>query len=206
MAFGDFTYPEVFAALGLREDSILDMFAGVPDVAASATLRAVYAQNIPQATMNFSEAARTTLLVAPIISELWARYGGRIGAYYGLEFNADPGAGLNGYCDFLISRAPQQPRIVAPVAVIVEAKRDNLQNGYGQCIAGMVGAQRFNRREGNGIETVYGASTTGISWRFLRLSGSVVTFDLMEYTYSQTDRLLGILTSIVGPAPGAVAA
>jgi hypothetical protein len=206
MAFSDFTYPEVFAALGLREDNILDMFAGVPDVAASATLRAVFAQNVPQATMNYSEAARATLLVAPIISELWARYGARIGAYYGVEFNADPEAGLTGYCDFLITRAPQLPRIVAPVAVIVEAKRDNLENGYGQCIAGMVGAQRFNRRAGNGIETVYGASTTGISWRFLRLSGSVVTFDTMEYSFSQVDRLLGILTSIVGPAPGAVAA
>ena len=206
MAFSDFAYPDVFAALGLREDNTLDMFAGVPDVAASATLRAVLAQNVPQATMNNSEAARATLLVAPIVSEIWARYGGRIGAYYGVEFNADPDAGLNGYCDFLITRAPQQARIVAPVAVIVEAKRDNLENGYGQCIAGMVGAQRFNRREGNGIETVYGAATTGSNWRFLRLGGSVVIFDLMEYSFSQVDRLLGILTSIVGPAPGAVAA
>ena len=206
MAFSDFTYPEVFAALALREDNILDMFAGVPDVAASATLRAVLAQNLPQAAMNNSEVARFALMVTPIISDFWARYGARIGAYYGVEFKADPEAGLTGYCDFLITRAPQLPRIVAPVAVIVEAKRDNIENGYGQCIAGMVGAQRFNRREGHGIETIHGASTTGISWRFLRLNGSVVTFDTMEYSFSQVDRLLGILTSIVGPAPGAVAA
>lgn len=206
MAFADFRYPEVYAQLGLKPDNVLDMFAGVPDVAASAAMRTVFAQNVHLATMNYSEAARATLLVAPIISEFWARYGGRIGAYYGLEFNADPDSGLAGFCDFVISLAPQLPYIVAPVAVIVEAKRDNIENGYGQCIAGMVGAQRFNRREGNGIETVYGASTTGVSWRFLRLSGSVVALDLMEYSFSQVDRLLGILTSIVGPAPGAVAA
>ena len=206
MAFTDFTYPEVYAQLGLRADNALDMFADVPEVPASATLRAVLAQNVPQATTASTEAARASLLVAPIISELWARYGGRIGTYYGVEFNADAGAGLNGYCDFLISRAPQQPYVVAPVAVVVEAKRENFESGYGQCIAGMVGAQRFNRREGNGIETVYGAVTTGSLWRFLRLSGSVLTLDLMEYTFSQVDRLLGILTYIVGPAPGAVAA
>ncbi len=206
MAFSDFGYPEVYARLGLRPDNALDMFAGIPAIPASATLRAVLAQNVPQATTASTEAARASLMVAPIISELWARYGGRIGTYYGVEFNADADAGLNGYCDFLISRAPQQPYIVSPVAVIVEAKRDNLENGYGQCIAGMAGALRFNRREGNGIETVYGAATTGSNWRFLRLSGTVVTLDLMEYTISQVDRLLGILTSIVGPAPGAIAA
>ncbi len=79
MAFSDFSYPEVFAALGLREDNTLDMFAGVPDVPASATLRTVLAQNIPQATTNSTEAARAALMVTPIISELWAHYGGRIG-------------------------------------------------------------------------------------------------------------------------------
>ena len=206
MAFTDFTYPEVFAQLGLRDDNALDMFAGVPDVAASATLRVVLAQNIPLATTNGTEAARSSYIVAPVIGELWSRHGGRIGAYCGVEFNADRDAGLNGYCDFLICRAPHQPRIVAPVAVVVEAKRDDIESGYGQCIAGMVGAQRFNRRQGNDIDAVYGASTTGVSWRFLRLSGSVVTLDLTEYTISQIDRLLGILTFIVGPAPGAAAA
>ncbi len=206
MAFGDFAYPGVLAQLGLRTDNLLDMFAGVPDIPASPMLCGMLAQNVPQAAMNNSEVARFSLIVTPIISELWARYGGRIGAHYGLEFNADPDAGLNGYCDLLITRAPQQPLIVAPVVVIVEAKRDNVENGYGQCIAGMVGAQRFNRREGNGIESVYGVVTTGNLWRFLRLSGAVLTFDLMEYAFTQVDRLLGILTHIVGPAPGAVAA
>ncbi len=76
MAFGDFTYPEVVRVLGLREDNVLDMFAGVPDVAASATLRTVLAQNIPLATTNGTEAARSTFLVAPIIGEFWSRHGG----------------------------------------------------------------------------------------------------------------------------------
>jgi hypothetical protein len=206
MAFGDFTYPEVLHDLGLKEDNALNMFQGVPDVPASSTLREVLKQNLPQATVGSTETGRASLLVTPVISELWGRYGGRIGTYYGIEFNADPDAGLNGYCDFLISRAPQQPRVVAPVVVVVEAKRDNLENGYGQCIAGMLGSLRFNRREGNAIETTYGASTTGSTWRFLRLRDTTVTFDLAEYTISQVDRLLGILTHIVGPVPGAAAA
>ena len=206
MAFSDFSYPEVFHDLGLKEASVLDMFAGVPEVAASTLLRGFLATSVPQATTNNTETARASLIVAPILNELWAHYAGRIGTYYGVEFNADPEARLNGYCDFLISKAPQQHRIVAPVVVVVEAKRDNLENGYGQCIAGMVGSLRFNRREGNAIETIYGAATTGSNWRFLRLQGTTVTFDLTEYTISQVDRLLGILTYIVGPVPGAAAA
>src|SRR5438105_3134753 len=133
MAFSDFVYPEVFNALGLKEDSVLNMFAGVPALPSSTMLREYLALSVPQATTINTEAARASLMVSPILNELWGHYGGRIGTYYGIEFNADPDARLNGYCDFLISRAPQQHRIVAPVVVVVEAKRDNLENGFGQC-------------------------------------------------------------------------
>jgi hypothetical protein len=206
MAFSDFKYPDVLDTLGLTEETVRNMFASVAEVPASATLRAFLANSVPQATMATSEMARSSLMVAPIISEVWGRYDGKIGTYYGFEFNADAEAGLNGYCDFLISRTPQKPRVVAPVVVVVEAKRDNLENGYGQCIASMVGALRFNHRERNGIDTIYGASTTGTNWRFLRLQGTIVTLDVAEYTISEVNRLLGILMYIVGPVPGAAAA
>jgi hypothetical protein len=40
----------------------------------------------------------------------------------------------------------------------------------------------------------------------LRLLGSVVTYDLVEYELAQADRILGILTHIVGPPPAQAAA
>ena len=50
--------------------------------------------------------------------------------------------GLNGYCDFLVSRAVQQTVITAPAIVVVEAKKGDLSLGLGQCAAEMVAAQQ----------------------------------------------------------------
>ena len=205
MAFSDFAYPDVLQTFGLSQQSV-HLFAGVAEVPASSGLRAALAVNTTLATLGSTEAARSTWLVGPVLSELWGLYHGRVGVYCGFEFNADPDHGLNGYCDFIISQAGQLPQIAAPVAVVVEAKRDNLENGFGQCIAGMVGSLRFNQRAKNAIETIYGVVTTGVQWRFLQLKGSAVMFDLPEYALFEVDRLLGILTHILGPVPGAAAA
>ncbi|HJZ60476.1 MAG TPA: hypothetical protein VKE74_36370 [Gemmataceae bacterium] len=48
--------------------------------------------------------------------------------------------------------------------------------------------------------------TTGTAWKFLQLGGTAVTIDLTEYTLSQVDRLLGILTHRIGPVPQPAAA
>ncbi|MEG3979123.1 hypothetical protein QT970_31610, partial [Microcoleus sp. herbarium8] len=38
----------------------------------------------------------------------------------------DAARGLSGYCDFLISRSPEQLVIESPVIALVEAKNDNI--------------------------------------------------------------------------------
>jgi hypothetical protein len=149
-----------------------------------------------------SEKARSEWMVAPLLGDLWAAADNTVGLYSGVNFPADPDAKLTGPIDFLLTRGPQLPSITAPVAVIVEAKRDDLYTGYGQCIAGMVGTQRFNRRAGLPDGPVYGASTTGSLWQFLKLDGPRVTFDLTEYPFVQADKILGILTHFVRPVPG----
>jgi hypothetical protein len=206
MAFRDFTYPEVLRTLHLRQDNSPNLFAGAPDGKASPGLRAALEANVPLATTIHTEMARAMWMVGPVLSEFWWGYRGKISLHAGVQFDADPDAGLSGYCDFLIGKAPMLPQIVAPVIVVVEAKRDDIETGLGQCIAGMVGALRFNRREGNAIDTIYGISTTGSAWKFLKLNGAIVTYDLEEYAIAQVDRLLGILTYIIGPVPGVAAA
>lgn len=142
-----------------------------------------------------------------MLSELWSRAGGRINLFSGTEFPADPDAGLTGFIDFLIGLGPQLSRVSTPFVVVFEAKRDNIAEGYGQCIAAAVGAQRFNQRTGRPVETIYGCVTTGINWKFLRLEGNRVTFDMPEYTIQQPNRLLGLLAHMIGlpPAPAVAA-
>jgi hypothetical protein len=206
MAFSDFIYPEVIRDLGLTETSAPDVFADVPPVPPSAPTAALLPMAIRLGTTAHTEAARSTWMVGNVLLDLWGRYAGQLNLSAGVTFNADPDAKLTGLCDFLIGRGPQLPHVVAPVCVIFEAKKDSVPDGFGQCVAGMVGVQRFNRREGRETDPVYGCSTTGALWRFLTLSGTNLTVDQSEYAINQIDRILGILAHIAGPVPARSAA
>ena len=206
MAFADFKYPGVVQEFGLTWHTTLDMFAGVPAAPMSVALRQALEVGLQLAVTVNTEKARSEWMVAPLLSDFWSRYRGQISLFSGSDFQADPGAKLTGYCDFLIARAPHQPQIVAPVVVICEAKKDSPDDGLGQCIAGMVGAQRFNRRADTPSDAIYGCLTTGSDWRFLRLTGTVLEFDTTVYGVLRADRILGILMHIVGPPPAQVAA
>jgi hypothetical protein len=206
MAFSDFQYPDVVGVFGLAEHTVPDLFAGVSPVAPGPVLAATLPLNIRLATSAHSEASRSIWMVGPVLSDLWNRYAGEVCLIAGADFPADPAAKLTGYCDFVIGRGPQRAVIGAPLLLIFEAKRDSIPDGLGQCIAGMVGAQRFNRRNNNPIDPVYGCITTGTNWKFLRLSGTNLTQDLTEYTLSQVDRILGIMIHMIGPVPQHAAA
>jgi hypothetical protein len=75
----------------------------------------------------------------------------------------------------------QNLNIEAPVVVLVEAKKADLNTGMGQCMAEMVAAQRFNQSSERSVDTVYGCVSSGILWRFLKLSDQQVTIDLKDY-------------------------
>lgn len=206
MAFSDFTYPDLLPAFGLVEQGIPNLFAQLPPIVPSQLLRDAIAANIPLATTAHSEMARSTWLVGPVLSDLWNRFNGNLNLTAGVDFDADPGVGLNGRCDYLIGRGPQRSVISPPVLLIFEAKWDSIPDGLGQCIAAMVGAQRYNLRHNAPADVLYGCVTTGMLWKFLRLVGHTLTVDLTEYTIQQVDRITGILMHMIGPIPHPVAA
>lgn len=119
--------------------------------------------------------------------------GGQVGVFSGKEFNVDAAADLNGFCDFLVSRSSEQLYIKAPVIILVEAKKEDLKPAFGQCLAEMVAAQRFNLSKGQVIETIYGVVTSGTVWRFLELTGQIVSIDLTDYPLLPVDNVLGVL-------------
>jgi hypothetical protein len=206
MAFSDFKYPDVITHFGLTYEAADDLFAEVPSVPLADATRQTLATTSRLATTINTEKARSEWLIAPLLGDLWGRYHGRVGLYSGVDFQADPAAQLTGYCDFMFCRGPQQVTMTPPTVVVFEAKRDNINDGLGQCVAGLVGAQRFNRRHRVDEPHLYGCVTTGSLWRFLRLSGTTLTLDLTEYSLTQADRILGILAFAVGTPVPAVAA
>lgn len=198
MRFRDFTLPKVQQDFALKIDATQRLFAQVAPVALSETMRR-YLDDFQTLGMSMpTEKGRSELLIAPLLAEVWRRSEHRVSLYSGVEINVDESAGLNGVCDFLLGRSPQSYYVEAPVVAVVEAKKDSIPEGLGQCAAEMVALQTFNQKAGKPYDPIYGCVTTGTLWRFLRLSGKRLEIDLDEYQLAQADRILGVLLHCCG--------
>ena len=157
----------------------------------------IFEQYLPLAQKAKSEKAKSELLVSPILVELLRLADNQIQLFSGEEFNVDRERGLNGFCDFLLSRSTISSIIQAPIVMLVEAKKGELDVGLGQCAAEMVAAQIFNANENKPIPVVYGCVTSGKLWQFLKLENNDLTLDLNEYQVTPVERILGILKWMV---------
>jgi len=206
MAYGDFDLERARTELGLTVRTHTDPFGAIPPVPPDPAVVAQLARNRRLAFAINTEKARSELLIAPLLTEVWRLGGDSVAFFSGVPLNADPAAGLVGVCDYILGRPPQLNYVSAPVVVVVEAKKEDIMGGLGQCAAEMVGAQRFNRGRNPDIDTVYGCVSDGGEWKFLRLRGADLDIDLTEYLISEPDRILGLLLHFVGLSPAVPAA
>ncbi len=197
MSYSEFSLSEATKGFGLARNEETDLFSSTPEVAPGDWLRATLDRTVPLALAIHTEKARSELIVAPFLVELRTKAKERVSFFSGVSFDVDPARGLNGVCDFIVCRGPEQLFIEAPVLAVVEAKNDNIKGGLAQCIAEMVAAQTFNDREATGIATVHGVVTTGSNWKFLKLTDKTVWIDVPEYYIDRAGKILGILDSIV---------
>ena len=195
MSYSDFTLETVKKNLHLNISSREDIFSEVAPLPVSEYLQETLAYNVPFALASNTEKSRSEMIITPILLELTKKFANQISLFSGVEFNIEPSQGLNGNCDFLISRSPEFLLINAPVIIVVEANKENIKGGLGQCIAEMYAARLFNEREENQVTEIYGVVTTGEIWKFLRLSGELVQIDLAEYFLNDVNKILGILAS-----------
>ena len=128
MSYRDFTFPGVVRELSLTFDNV-QLFPDVTPVEVRPEwLRTLqHGTRIAQAVA--TEKAKSELIIAPILLEVMGLLQDRYSIFSGIDFNVDPAAGLNGYCDFLIARSPILFLVKAPVVAVAEAKNENLQTG-----------------------------------------------------------------------------
>ncbi len=197
MAYSNFTLENARKTFQLETVEAAGIFADVEPVAPSKLLTAVLERNVPLAFAIGTEKAKSELIVAFVLVELREHFERRISFFSGIDFNVNAEEGLTGVCDFLVSLSPKQFYLEAPALILVEAKRDDLTAGLGQCVAEMVAAQRFNTEAGNDIACIYGTITSGIDWLFLKLEGQQLYIDMAAYQIAQCAKVLGILSSMV---------
>jgi hypothetical protein len=199
MSFRDHTFPEVTTQLGL---SLVDgpLFADVEPVSLRSVFVELVKDGVELATANRTEKAKSEFVIAPILLELKRFTKRPFKLFSGSEWSVDPARGLNGYCDFLLTRGATQFVLEAPFLAIAEAKNDLLATGYGQCIAAMYAGQLANERAKRELPAIYGIVSTAIEWQFLRLTGTVVTIDPSIRLINDLPRLMGVLHRIVESA------
>ncbi len=194
MSYSSFTLAKVKQQFSLKIVEKWGLFAQVKPRQNSDLLDRILADNLPIALGSNSEKARSEMIIAPILVELQRQFQDRASLFSGVDFTVDESQGLNGICDFVVTKSPERLAIASPVITIVEAKKENLNLGLGQCIAEMVAAQLYNQQDKNTVDVIYGALTSGTNWRFLQLRGSQVNIDLSEYYLGDKEQILGILS------------
>jgi hypothetical protein len=206
MAYSDFTIPKLKQVFGLQVDEQSDLFATVKPVPSTDYLATTLKETVQLALAINTEKARSEMIIAPVLLEIRRQAYPPISLFSGNEFNVDEQRGLVGYCDYILSRSKEQLTLSAPVTVIIEAKNENIKGGLGQCIAAMIAVQLFNQQNGNDIDTIYGAVTTGEIWKFLKLVDLTASIDLSDYyVLRDVEKILGILLQSVGhSAPASV--
>jgi hypothetical protein len=196
MAYSTFTFESLQDKLGITVRETSHAFDSIPPLQPSNILTMALSRGLPIAVGAGKEKARSEALVFPILLEVREQLEQQVSLFSGPEFNVDKKQGLSGFCDYLMSRSPLQMAIHTPVVAIFEAKHEDLTQGVPQCVAAMHAARLFNQQRDNPTETVYGATTSGTTWRFLRLTGLIAETDLTEYHISNVDKILGILVHL----------
>lgn len=192
MAYNNFTLNSVKDSFKLKVNDASfceDLSPAEP----SPEISSILAEWFPIAQAARTEKALSEMLVSPILLEARRLANKQVQIFSGEEFDVDRELGLNGFCDFLFSRSDSRLTIDAPVLMIVEAKRGELEFGFGQCVAEMVAAQIYNQKQEQPISVIYGSVTSGKLWQFLKLEGSIVTVDLTTYPVMPVQKVLGIL-------------
>lgn len=197
MAYSNFTLESVGTAFKLERVESIDLFSEIEPIPVSSHFTEELRKKVPLAVAIGTEKARSELIVADVLFQLREHFDRRISLFSGVDFNVDAERGLTGVCDFLISLSPEQFFLEAPIITLVEAENAEPKLGLGQCVAEMFAAQRFNHEKENSISCIYGASTTGTEWQFLKLEGQKLHIDMAVYTIAQCDKILGILSSMV---------
>ena len=194
MAYSNFTIDNIEQKLGLELLS-LPLNLDTKDISPSERLK--FDLQFADNQSILTEKAKSEWIVIPILKELLVVNDFYFKVYSGSTLNANPEKGLNGECDFILTKNVDKYGISHPILQIVEAKRGELEIGVPQCAAQLLGAKIFNENRGTKLEKIYGCITNGKLWKFLRLEGEKVSVDTEEYTLKNLPELLGAFQSII---------
>ena len=140
-----------------------------------------------------SEASRCEFIILPILREVYKAYAEDYALWVQKSIVYDET--LSGTPDYLIStRSELGKRVVGtPLIILVEAKKNDFEQGWGQCLAELVAAQKINAEPD---VPVYGIVSDGTLWQFGHLVGDAFIQNRTSFTVDDLPTLFGAINFV----------
>ncbi|MDY7014850.1 MAG: hypothetical protein SVX43_14850 [Cyanobacteriota bacterium] len=133
-----------------------------------------------------SEDAICETLIYPVLKEVWKPYRKQLTLWSHQSLIYDEN--LSGQPDYMVTkRSPLGPIVFdKPYFLVVEAKQDKFEEGWGQCLAELIAVQKIN----DDLEQkIIGIVSNGKVWQFGQLQGDVFTRNKTFYTIQDLESL-----------------
>ncbi|MFM8005462.1 MAG: hypothetical protein ACKO86_11090, partial [Dolichospermum sp.] len=100
-------------------------------------------------------------IIAPLLSEIWLQYKDKLLLWSHQPLNYDEK--LSGIPDYIVAQRSPRGKVILdqPYLILVEAKKDNFEEGWGQCLSELVAAQKLSKNQQNKI---FGVVSNGKNW------------------------------------------
>ena len=146
---------------------------------------------VTETAYNVSEAAICEAIIYPILKSLWRNFKETLFLWSHKSITKQSRNTTTGIPDYVIAKKSPLGKGVMdlPMLVMIEAKKDNFDEGWGQCVAQMHTVQNLNKEE----YIIYGIVSNGDSWEFGQLSGSVFTKNTFAISLGELQKLYNAL-------------
>lgn len=141
-----------------------------------------------------SEASRCETIIFPILKEVYKRYHEQLSLWIQKYIAYDDD--LNGAPDYLFATKSELGKKVleSPLLAVVEAKKNDFEQGWGQCLAELVAIQKLNNLPNF---TYYGIVSDGNLWQFGKLTDDLFVQDPASFTLNELEEVFGALAFLL---------
>ncbi|MBD2139681.1 hypothetical protein H6F32_19460 [Anabaena sp. FACHB-1237] len=140
-----------------------------------------------------SEYAICENIISPILVEIWLKYKDKLLLWSHQALNYDEK--LSGVPDYIVAQRSPRGKVILdqPYLILVEAKKDNFDEGWGQCLAELIAAQKLNN---NQQHKIFGIVSNGKLWEFGQLKNDFFTKNIKYYVLENLLELMGVINFI----------
>jgi len=132
-------------------------------------------------------------LIYPVMKEVWKLYSSKftLWSHQSLTFDNH----LSGFPEYILAKRSPLGKVVfdKPYLLLVEAKEDKFYEGWAQCLAEMIAAQRLNDELNI---TILGIVSNGTNCEFGKLEGQTFTRQINYYMIQELDKLFAAVNYV----------